>query len=721
LRRIEELEVDYPESEREVHRLLRQYSRTASSSSTGDLSRRRATDFVILLLKKRLFSSPAAFAETLSVHLRTLAAQTERRSDSRVLQAALDRLEEEVADESEYEEAVEEALAAVAEAGGSLTDEQQRLLQQMTTWAEEWRDRPDAKATRLLAFIDETCRPPGPDGSPAWNDERVIVFTEYRDTQLYLYQLLADRLPEGELASRVALLHGGMDEDEREKIKKEFQADPGRRPLRVLLATDAASEGIDLQLHCHRVVHYETPFNPARMEQRNGRVDRHLQPSPEVLIYHFIGAGWQDAAPGSLEDDLQFLTRLAHKLDAAREDLGKVGPLLADQVERHMLGDEGATLDVRPDPRRDSVAKVLRVERNLREEIALLAQRLIDTRTELGISPMAVEHLVRVGLDLARQPPLRAAALQRAPDDRRPSGPVFEVGQLTGSWARTVLDLPDPLEPDKIRPITFDHEVASGGADDVVLVHLGHPLVLQAMRLLRSRIWSIDEEAGLSRVTARVVADSELAELVLAVHARVVITGRGGHRLHEEVIVAGGRIAGGRFSREGYGVTELRRVLEAAGDELPAPHIRELLASSWPRFEESLSGALSARAADRSESLGRTLAQRVEEDVSNMRAVLEELRRSIEAELVTLDSPEQLTFGFAPGEIEQFSRDVDSLRARVEAIPAEADDEERAIRRRYEDQSVRVFPAAITFLVPRRLCDEGLPEALGPPLGRSAP
>jgi len=51
----------------------------------------------------------------------------------------------------------------------------------------------------------------------------------------------------------------------------------------MLLATDAASEGIDLQLHCHRLVRIETPFSPARMEQRNGRIARPGQPAPAVL------------------------------------------------------------------------------------------------------------------------------------------------------------------------------------------------------------------------------------------------------------------------------------------------------------------------------------------------------------------------------------------------------------------------------------------------------
>jgi len=707
-REIIDLEVTYPDHERRVHRLLSDYTKRRLAVTSREPKVGQAADFVTLILKKRLFSSPAAFAQTLTVHLGTLASRSE--GDGRLLDSAVARLEEDWGDDDEYADAVEEALAAAAAAGGDIDTQQRRLLEEMAAWAEEWRYKPDAKAARLLEFLDQTCRPPGPDGVPSWNDERVIVFTEYRDTQLYLYQLLADRMPEGEVDKKVALLYGGMDEDDRERIKKEFQAHPSRRDLRILIATDAASEGIDLQLHCHRVVHFETPFNPARMEQRNGRVDRHLQPSPVVEIYHFIGAGWQDAPPGSLEDDLQFLGRLARKLEVAREDLGNVGPLLAEQVERHMLGDISASVDVQPDARRRAAAGVLRLERNLREEVARLSQRLEDTRSELGLTPARVERVVRIGLDLARQAPLLPAQLDRPPGVRRPAGPVYALGQLTGSWARTVMDLPDPLEPEKIRPITFDHEVASGGADDVVLAHLGHPLVGQAMRLLRSRIWS--NEQGLSRVTAKIVPDSELAQLVAVVHARLVITGRGGHRLHEEVIAAGGRVSAGRFSREGYGVAELARALAAATDRLPAAHVREQLAQAWPALEEGARAALTARANQRAESLARTLATRVEDDVKTMRQVLSELRTSITRELEELEEPEQLML-FEPSERQQFSRDVDALRARVESIPAEIEAEEAAIRSRYSEQATRIFPAALTFLVPRRLADSGLSAVLG--------
>ena len=104
-------------------------------------------------------------------------------------------------------------------------------------------------------------------------------------------------------------LYGGMDKDDRERIKAAFQADPKESAVRILLATDAASEGIDLQNHCHRLVHYEIPRNPNRLEQRNGRVDRYGQRAEAVLIYHFVGTGWNQrqiaaAKPGDLEGDL---------------------------------------------------------------------------------------------------------------------------------------------------------------------------------------------------------------------------------------------------------------------------------------------------------------------------------------------------------------------------------------------------------------------------------
>ena len=94
-------------------------------------------------------------------------------------------------------------------------------------------------------------------------------------------------------------------------------------PVRILLATDAASEGIDLQRHCHRMVHYEIPWNPNRLEQRNGRIDRHGQPDARGAHLPLRAArARRPRRPGSLEADLEFLSAVARKVEQIRDDLG---------------------------------------------------------------------------------------------------------------------------------------------------------------------------------------------------------------------------------------------------------------------------------------------------------------------------------------------------------------------------------------------------------------
>ena len=89
---------------------------------------------------------------------------------------------------------------------------------------------------------------------------------------------------------RLMSIDGGIPEEEREAVKAAFQADPAISPVRILLATDAASEGIDLQNWCADLIHVDIPWNPIVMEQRNGRVDRHGQKSKEVRIWHPVGS-----------------------------------------------------------------------------------------------------------------------------------------------------------------------------------------------------------------------------------------------------------------------------------------------------------------------------------------------------------------------------------------------------------------------------------------------
>jgi superfamily II DNA/RNA helicase len=303
------------------------------------------------------------------------------------------------------------------------------------------KNRADSKAETLIRWLRETVKPNG-----AWSGRRVILFTEYRATQKWLLTLLAQEgFAEGrDTRRRLMTLYGGMSSDQREAVKAAFQADPSVSPVRILLATDAASEGIDLQNHCARLLHYEIPWNPNRMEQRNGRVDRHGQREPEVKVYHFVGAGYRQrlrnagaAPPGSLDADLEFLMWAAQKVENIRQDLGRVGPVIARQVEEAMLGHRSRLETEATDRTEEPLRRVLAFERRVEEQIARPREHLEETLQSMRFTPGNIHSIVSIGLELAGQPQLQEASLPGVWPD--PSGCRKESsGTRTGGGGRRV-------------------------------------------------------------------------------------------------------------------------------------------------------------------------------------------------------------------------------------------------------------------------------------------
>ncbi len=212
-------------------------------------------------------------------------------SKPKIQEAALlrdiDRAEEDYADDAEMESAADDALQTASLLFRPPTADEEKLLQQMRNWAATASARSDAKAAALVDWLKQHIRPNG-----VWSAERVIIFTEYRATQNWLQTILvAHGLAGGD---RLLTLNGSTGSQKSAKaVKAAFQYDPALSPVRILLTTDAASEGIDLQNHCSRLIHNEIPWNPNRMEQRNGRIDRHGQRAKEVNIYHFVAKGYK--------------------------------------------------------------------------------------------------------------------------------------------------------------------------------------------------------------------------------------------------------------------------------------------------------------------------------------------------------------------------------------------------------------------------------------------
>lgn len=691
-RKLQALLAQYSAQERAMHQKLKDFcaSREQAAEEAGSSF---GTSFVNQLLKKRLFSSPAAFASTLEKHLVSLTSGDQRKDKGdmaeRILRKAILRTEEDYADDQEVENAQSEAVEEASRRALPLTADQQQMLNELRSWAQTAKNQVDAKAKAVLAWLAANLKTDG-----QWNDRRVILFTEYRTTHQWMHEILASH---GYGGDRLAILHGGMAPDEREKVKASFQASPKDSSVRILLATDAASEGIDLQNHCNCLIHLEIPYNPNVMEQRNGRIDRHGQRQKEVLIWHPVDGGEQGKATvgGHSED----IIRALRKLESMRADMGSVNPVIAPQMSGLIEGTL-KDLDTRPAEAKNAKARrFVCAERELKDRVAKLHDRLLTTQKDFHLTPDHILMAVKTGLLLAGRPPLEPIALKDAP-----AGSVFKMPALSGSWARSLEGLRHP-HTQQIRPITFDHKVATG-RDDVVLVHLNHRLVQMCLRLLRAEVWAQDDVKKLHRVTVRSVPDVMIDGHAVVVISRLVVTGGNHHRLHEELTAAGGYLGDKSFRRED-GVTKVQQWLDQAKPIKAEDSLFDAINVRFDRAQSSILQTVDARSKDRLKFLTNTLQSRKQQEVEDINAVLDELERAIKAELEKDQEPSQLSL-FTEDERTQLKRDTAALEARLARIPAERQQEADAIETRYAKLNDSTFPVAVIFLVPESSVQGGV-------------
>ena len=189
-----------------------------------------------------------------------------------------------------------------------------------------WRSPASTPSSRTRAFASSASwirRHMTSDGR--WNDRRLVLFTEYEDTRRWLEVQLAEALDDLAPDDRIAVFTGATSTERREELKRRFNSDPAADPLRILICTDAAREGINLQMRCHDLIHVDLPWNPARLEQRNGRIDRKLQPSPQVWCRYFV----YEQRP---EDVV--LQALVRKTERIREQLGSAGQVISQRLSR---------------------------------------------------------------------------------------------------------------------------------------------------------------------------------------------------------------------------------------------------------------------------------------------------------------------------------------------------------------------------------------------------
>jgi len=201
---------------------------------------------------------------------------------------------------------------------------------------------PDAKAEALLDWI---YRLQAEEGDP---DLKVLVFTEFVPTQEMLYEFLTER------GFEVVCLNGSMDMEERKRVQDAFAKD-----ARILISTDAGGEGLNLQF-CHVVINYDIPWNPMRLEQRIGRVDR-IGQTFTVRAINFV-----------FEDSVEHRVRevLEQKLAVIFEEFGidKTGDVLDSAQAGHMFDEMYVEAILNPEKVEDSVESVVaRLQEQARE------------------------------------------------------------------------------------------------------------------------------------------------------------------------------------------------------------------------------------------------------------------------------------------------------------------------------------------------------------------
>jgi hypothetical protein len=198
--------------------------------------------------------------------------------------------------------------------------------------------RQESKAGWLRRFLDRVAEP-------------AIVFTEYRDTLQWLQTTIGrDR--------KLLVLHGGMTAVERSGIQRLFNESPS-----ILLATDAASEGLNLHHHCRLVIHYELPWSTARLAQRAGRVDRLGQSRPVHELALIARTDAERLVLGPLMQRASFST-----------PAGLAAALTESQVAAIIFGEDSS-----PDPHPPSATPTL-LPSSFRDEAAHETERLAHLR-----------------------------------------------------------------------------------------------------------------------------------------------------------------------------------------------------------------------------------------------------------------------------------------------------------------------------------------------------
>jgi len=722
--------------------LLDEY-RKLREQRLGSETRRKqaAAGLLITGLQQRLFSSVEAFARTLNVHRHTVqrhweASQKELSEAQRDI-GRMDLLSSPIGADDDRAELAEielqaevesQVAAASAATFGPVSDsttlglfqQEQSLLDQMTQIAAESRGQPDARISKLIEWIDRHMCPGirnKTTTTPKWSPVRILIFTEYDDTKRYLHEQLGEAIARSDRAEdRIAIFHGPTPSEEREQIKHAFNGDPNKYPLRILIATDAAREGLNLQAQCWNLFHFDVPWNPSRMEQRNGRIDRKLQPSAVVKCHYFF----YKQRP---ED--RILQALIKKTKTIREELGSLAQVVDSRLDQLMQSGirrdriaemakeiESTDLDAQ---QKQSVQEELEESRQrqdeLREQIKVLESGVERSKRSIGFDQEHFRSAISCSLKMLGASPLK----KLRGSDSSYAFPILDQREGADvTWASTMDSLRAPRQHDQkffewrrqspIRPVVFDDPGTMD--DEVVHLHLEQRVVQRLLSRFSAQGFVYHD---LSRACLTQATDGVSRVILLG---RLCLYGPGAARLHEELIPITARWIDPKsrkekltpYSRDAEARTleMLDESLRSQAPDMPGGPVLDQLKSSVAADIEDLLRHLQERGEAYAADAIKRLSARGEAEAKSMRDILELQKKRIEdASTKHAVDDAQMRLDF-PDEDER--RQVESNRRhwakRLSLIDQELLVEPQRIRDLYQVRAKRIEPVGLVYLWP---------------------
>lgn len=650
--------------EKTLFNLLNAY--TESRLASADKRSERPLQFILTLLKKRALSSPLALRESLIVHTTNAGVKGELGIGDSLFNSFEQKESEDWSDDEEKEDNLEAVTSAASKLIGELSADEKGMLQRMFEIVDRqvssFSIQEDSKAAALVEWINRNLRT-----IDQWNGERVIVFTEYKHTLNYLERIFEKH---GFLDATRKIV-GGMKDGDRQKINDEFQSPNSESSVRILLATDAASEGADFQKHCRNLIHYEIPWNPIRLEQRNGRVDRHGQKADEVRIHHFVYKN---------QEDSEFLKHIVDKVETIRSDLGSVGALIADCVRKKALGQAVNLGAIDDDARRRIAREEMAIESRDNESVAQMVAALNRARKALDISDSNQLELLR-----------QALSLEGCDESINELGNnEFILVRAPTAWT----ECKAYVSTDYLQKRLSFNRNKTREDDAIGIVHLDHPLMRRAISTFRIQMWGAPtSRSRLNRVA--ISESSQIANPLIIAWGRLILLGAEHNHLHEGLIRC-------QLSIQMDAVTEQ----EAArpddakaytGDigvvqALITPHIN-LITKQLSKSAEAEAQELIATLSDRGEVASKHAQSLATERIAAIRTAIKEWNKR--------SADMQMRFSFDDEEQDQRQQDLLALQRRLEQLQQERDSEPKRQRNLYKVTDQRMYPVALEIIIPK--------------------